>query len=1250
MCKKYLFTAFLLLSVLSGFGQYTPGSHVVVNDAVAPAQATPLDARSMFYDGTNFIYRAYNGTSEVLTYLNTTASRSGHFIMVVDSGGSLQSNGTYIGGYNTFYMFKDSTTAGGLVKMNLFGMGAGVCTSCLQAANNLSDLASLSQALINLGLNNVNNTSDATKNAATVTLTNHTISGAANTLTNIPNSALTNNSIGLTLTSTGTTPQVTTTPAALGTSLVITAPWTNGTDSGFFKGTDWVAFHDKNDSTTISNDSLYNWVNGTPTLQSVISGTGGVSSVNGTNTSLLFSPSSGNVLGQVNPAYAFNWTGQQTYTSFAPIFSTLTTAGGIFYGSNTSGQSAQSAAGTSGQIFESTGGTAPIFFTPTSSTVSGWLGYTPLSASLGSAQIYVGNSMNTAQAVNLSGAASLSNTGVISLGLTNNASTLGQPSVASGILNIDTLRYGRIFNVVDYGADTTGTLDATTYIQSAINAAYAHGGGKVWLPHGVYKIAGAIQTSIGGYSCNCQIYIPVDTVEPSAVSVVVEGEFETSPSNIAMTTPYVSAPWNKTGVVLYSTYAGTQSASVFSTAVFGSVNPTATYFNLNAVSFKNITIVAKNNPNGAGPEIGGFCGKYLAGYAALNCAYYVDTAGNTLTTATRNISGFETPDNSAGAEYPLINCAVSGIRWGFITGEHANGDGLSASQCYNAYGLKIAYHAAQFGRIGSYWCHNAVSYYPPGGRPIAANNCWFTIDELDLEYGTGNTGGTLYNSLYSVDDSLNVFRANIKYISVTQNVGNDNTTFLMNGATGVQANPLGASGAPTLSTVLAAGNTATQQLLIGGNRNNLPSATLGANLAAQSYDATDNFLMGNMFFNGSAYQYLSTGAGAGFYFYQNAILFKTFSSGTGGSASFGPTNPFGIGTDQTVFIGGQTSATAAPYTGSTMTVSSTGLQISNSALPTGSNTDSVLVFTSSGGYGTVKAVAQSSIGGGVTSFGTPSTSYTNGATVSGSVATLGFATGSNPGILSTTTQTIAGNKTFSSSMDIGGSSVPGSALTLEGNVSTGSSGSQVGIWLNEKGGNTFTDGSTGSNTYVASGYFGGNTITAASATSYLSAATLMIGGAPTAGTNVSFTNAYAFSVNAGNSFFGGNVSSGIGPSATFTHFLGNNQSTTPPTIAAGAGAGTSPSVSMTGTDEKGTITVTTGTLPTGSATVATITYGYAFPNASVPILYPANAITAALGSLMVYATGTPTTFVLTSPSAGLAAATTYKWNYHTGGY
>lgn len=66
----------------------------------------------------------------------------------------------------------------------------------VQVANNLSDIASPSSARTNLGLANVDNTSDATKNAASATLTNKTISLTSNTFSGTTaefNTALTDN-------------------------------------------------------------------------------------------------------------------------------------------------------------------------------------------------------------------------------------------------------------------------------------------------------------------------------------------------------------------------------------------------------------------------------------------------------------------------------------------------------------------------------------------------------------------------------------------------------------------------------------------------------------------------------------------------------------------------------------------------------------------------------------------------------------------------------------------------------------------------------------------------------------------------------------------------------------------------------------------------------------------------------------------------------------------------------------------------
>lgn len=111
-----------------------------------------------------------------------------------------------------------------------------------------------------------------------------------------------------------------------------------------------------------------------------------------------------------------------------------------------------------------------------------------------------------------------------------------------------------------------------------------------------------------------------------------------------------------------------------------------------------------------------------------------------------------------------------------------------------------------------------------------------------------------------------------------------------------------------------------------------------------------------------------------------------------------------------------------------------------------------------------------------------------------------------------------------------------------------------------------------------------------------------------------------------------------------------NGGSSAPTIAAGAGAGTSPTISISGTDLAGYVTVTTGTLPTLSAIVATVTFNATYGAAAkTALLTPANLATAALSGIgMVYidqAGITATTFDLTAGATALTAATTYKWYY-----
>jgi hypothetical protein len=107
-----------------------------------------------------------------------------------------------------------------------------------------------------------------------------------------------------------------------------------------------------------------------------------------------------------------------------------------------------------------------------------------------------------------------------------------------------------------------------------------------------------------------------------------------------------------------------------------------------------------------------------------------------------------------------------------------------------------------------------------------------------------------------------------------------------------------------------------------------------------------------------------------------------------------------------------------------------------------------------------------------------------------------------------------------------------------------------------------------------------------------------------------------------------------------------------PTIVAGAGAGSGPTVSITGDDVAGIISVTTGSTPTASATVATITFAVALLTGAHVILQPTGANARGLTYLQVYCDDANTTtahFVLSVGSSALTGATAYTWLYHVVG-
>jgi hypothetical protein len=126
-----------------------------------------------------------------------------------------------------------------------------------------------------VGLGNVDNTSDATKNSATVTLTNKTISGSSNTLSDIGNSSLTNSSItinGNAVSLGGSTTVTATASNALTLGTGLTGTSYNGS-SAVTAAIDTSVVTTLTGTQTLTNKTLTSPVLTTPTLGTPASGT-----------------------------------------------------------------------------------------------------------------------------------------------------------------------------------------------------------------------------------------------------------------------------------------------------------------------------------------------------------------------------------------------------------------------------------------------------------------------------------------------------------------------------------------------------------------------------------------------------------------------------------------------------------------------------------------------------------------------------------------------------------------------------------------------------------------------------------------------------------------------------------------------------------------------------------------------------------------------------------------------------------------
>jgi hypothetical protein len=311
------------------------------------------------------------------------------------------------------------------------------------------------------------------------------------------------------------------------------------------------------------------------------------------------------------------------------------------------------------------------------------------------------------------------------------------------------------FNATDYGAVGDDKTDNTAAFTACLNAIVAAGGGRMYLPDGVYR---------------GRIVIP-PRGGPSWITVEIVGESEPTP----VFGTIGSFPPTNDGTIVKS--LETSGAAVIS-APSGSL-----YLGFSGVYvvIRNLSVRTYDNP-----QIGGIDLNYAVQCRLENVVVSTGVYNVQASQPTHGKAGLVTPANNNAALTILRNVLVTGYDTGIVVNEHTDADNIVVAS--NIHGIKFntANHASRFGRIGTYRNTHHVT---------VAGRHGFLIKQMNTEQpGAGQTNAqNVWQTLVSdVNDPNNLGTGDINYWVVIGGVGAVDT-FTKNGGSGIRARRIGSA-------------------------------------------------------------------------------------------------------------------------------------------------------------------------------------------------------------------------------------------------------------------------------------------------------------------------------------------------------------------------------------------------------------------------------------------------------------------------
>lgn len=350
----------------------------------------------------------------------------------------------------------------------------------------------------------------------------------------------------------------------------------------------------------------------------------------------------------------------------------------------------------------------------------------------------------------------------------------------------------RVYNVKDFNVKGDGVTDDTEAIQKVLDYVMDHGGGTIYFPKGLYRLA-TIQER---YRVKGHLIIKPKSSGSGIrdyVMIKLTGEnCVVTPCSYANHTSEDKAEVWKNGTVLFSDtlgelYTDTNELPVSVLAVGTGDNLYS--MNQAVVRLQDLAFQVKAE-EGKYPYLSGVNMAYAATVYTDNVLIYSSVRNVALTSPSRDghfSAGFIGPHLWCNPEQELRNIYVkSAFRYGFVFSEHMNGNNLSAWNCDNAYVFSKMDHSCWFGRIHAQNCKNIITSLDTDFAGHTKGQSFLQIQQVGIEVNSGQDPKD-FNYEHFVVDPDNLLYGSFSYHIVKSNVGADNNYYSYVGADNMKA-------------------------------------------------------------------------------------------------------------------------------------------------------------------------------------------------------------------------------------------------------------------------------------------------------------------------------------------------------------------------------------------------------------------------------------------------------------------------------